>query len=90
MPKLTVRDLSVHGNAFSLRVDYNVPLEEKNGQMVITDLNPDQRNLPRSKLLIDRAAKLSSPPTRPPKGQRNPRCPSVPWRKDLLTCLGTT
>ena len=37
MAKLTVRDLDVRGKRVFLRVDYNVPLEEKDGQMVITD-----------------------------------------------------
>ena len=37
MAKLTIRDLNVRGKRVFLRVDYNVPLEEKDGQMVITD-----------------------------------------------------
>ena len=37
MPKLTVRDLNVRGKRVFVRVDYNVPLEEKDSQMVITD-----------------------------------------------------
>ena len=37
MAKLSIRDLNVRGKRVFLRVDYNVPLEEKDGQMVITD-----------------------------------------------------
>ena len=37
MAKLTVRDLDVRGKRVFMRVDYNVPMEEKDGQMVVTD-----------------------------------------------------
>ena len=37
MAKLTVRDINTNGKRVFARVDYNVPLEEKDGQMVITD-----------------------------------------------------
>jgi phosphoglycerate kinase len=37
MAKLTVRDLDVRGKRVFMRVDYNVPMEEKDGKMVIND-----------------------------------------------------
>src|SRR5260221_661010 len=37
MAKLTVKDLNVRGKRVLVRVDYNVPMEEKDGQMVIVD-----------------------------------------------------
>ena len=37
MAKLTVKDLNVRGKRVLVRVDYNVPMEEKDGQMVIND-----------------------------------------------------
>ena len=40
MAKLTVKDLNVRGKRVFVRVDYNVPMEEKDGQMVVTDLDP--------------------------------------------------
>jgi hypothetical protein len=51
MAKLTVRDLDVRGKRVFMRVDYNVPLEEKDGQMVITDATRIVETLPTLKLL---------------------------------------
>ena len=58
MAKLTVRDLDVRGKRVFLRVDYNVPLEEKDGQMVITDDTRIVATLPTLKLLIEKGGKL--------------------------------
>ena len=38
MAKLTVRELDVRGKRVFVRVDYNVPMEEKDGQMAINDV----------------------------------------------------
>ena len=53
MAKLTVKDLNVRGKRVFLRVDYNVPLEEKDGQMVITDATRINETLPTLRLLIE-------------------------------------
>lgn len=58
MAKLTVKDLNVQGKRVFMRVDYNVPLEEKDGQMVITDATRIVETLPTLKLLIDQGGKL--------------------------------
>ncbi len=58
MAKLTVRDLNVRGKRIFVRVDYNVPLEEKDGQMVITDDTRIVETLPTLKLLIEQGGKL--------------------------------
>ena len=58
MAKLTVRDLDVRGKRVFLRVDYNVPLEEKDGRMVITDATRIVETLPTLKLLIEKGGKL--------------------------------
>ena len=58
MAKLTVRDLDVRGKRVFMRVDYNVPLEEKDGQMVITDATRIIATLPTLKLLIEKGGKL--------------------------------
>ena len=58
MSKLTVRDLDVRGKRVFVRVDYNVPLEEKDGKMVITDTTRIVETLPTLKLLIEKGGRL--------------------------------
>src|SRR3974390_796032 len=58
MAKLTVRDLNARGKRVFIRVEYNVPLEEKDGQMVITDETRIKETLPTLKLLIEQGGKL--------------------------------
>ena len=59
MAKLTVRDLNVRGKRVFVRVDYNVPLEEKDGQMVITDATRIVETLPTLRLLGKRPGSSS-------------------------------
>jgi phosphoglycerate kinase len=58
MAKLTVRDLDLRGKRVFVRVDYNVPMEEKDGQMVINDTTRINETLPTLKLLIEKGAKI--------------------------------
>ncbi|HYE32376.1 MAG TPA: phosphoglycerate kinase [Methylomirabilota bacterium] len=58
MAKLTVNDVDVRGKRVLMRVDYNVPLEEKDGKITITDTTRIQETLPTLKLLLDKGAKL--------------------------------
>jgi phosphoglycerate kinase len=58
MAKLTVRDLDVRGKRVFMRVDYNVPMEEKDGQMVVTDTTRIVETLPTLKLLVEKGAKI--------------------------------
>ena len=58
MAKLTVKNVDVRGKRVFLRVDYNVPLEEKDGQMVITDATRIVETLPTLKLLMEKGGKL--------------------------------
>lgn len=37
MPKLSIRDLEVRGKRVLVRVDFNVPVEERDGKIVMTD-----------------------------------------------------
>lgn len=73
MAKLTVRDLDLRGKRVFVRVDFNVPMEEKNGEMVITDLTRILETLPTLELLINKEARiiLASHLGRP-KGKREP------------------
>ena len=61
MAKLSVRDLDVRGKRVFMRVDYNVPLEEKDGQMVITDATRIVETLPTLKLLIENPGEIYVP-----------------------------
>ena len=58
MAKLTVKDLAVRGKRVLTRVDYNVPLEEKDGQMVINDVTRIRETLPTLELLIEKGARI--------------------------------
>jgi phosphoglycerate kinase len=58
MPKKTIRDIETAGKRCLVRVDFNVPLEEKDGQMVITDDTRIRETLPTIKTLLDSGAKV--------------------------------
>src|SRR5947209_251566 len=89
MAKLTVRDLNVQGKRVLVRVDFNVPLEEKNGQMVITDATRIVETLPTLKLLIEQRAKLIlAAHLGRPKGQREPSMSLRPVAAKLADLLG--
>src|SRR5213593_1466934 len=89
MAKLTVRDLNTHGKRVFVRVDYNVPLEEKDGQMVITDETRIVETLPTLRLLSERGAKviLASHLGRP-KGKREVSMSLRPVAARLADLLG--
>jgi phosphoglycerate kinase len=89
MAKLTVRDLDVRDKRVFVRVDFNVPLEEKDGQMVITDATRIQETVPTLKLLIERGAKLilASHLGRP-KGKRESSMSLRPVAARLQELLG--
>jgi phosphoglycerate kinase len=58
MAKLSVRDLDVKGKRVIMRVDFNVPLEEKDGTRVITDDTRIRESLPTINYLREQGAKL--------------------------------
>lgn len=59
MAKLTINDLKeVRGKRVFVRVDYNVPMEEKDGQMVINDSTRIKETLPTLNLLISKGARI--------------------------------
>lgn len=89
MPKLTIKDLNVRGKRVLVRVDYNVPLEEKDGQMVITDATRIVETLPTLKWLIGQGAKivLTAHMGRP-KGKREPSMSLRPVAVKLADLLG--
>ena len=91
MAKLTVRDLKIQGKRVFVRVDYNVPLEEKDGAMVITDETRIKETLPTLRLLIGQGGRLIlAAHLGRPKGKREPTLslrPVAARLADLLGCM---
>lgn len=56
--KLSVRDIEVSGKRVLVRVDFNVPTEEKDGRISITDDTRIRDSLPTIELLRKRGAKV--------------------------------
>src|SRR5215468_598131 len=91
MAKLTVKDLNVSGKRVFVRVDYNVPLEEKDGQMVITDATRIVETLPTLRLLIEQGGKLIlAAHLGRPKGKREASMSLRPVAVKLAELLGRT
>src|SRR5216117_1654580 len=89
MAKLTIRDLNVHGKRVFVRVDYNVPLEEKDGQMVITDETRIKETLATLRWLIEQGGKLIlAAHLGRPKGKREPTMSLRPVAGRLAELLG--
>jgi phosphoglycerate kinase len=89
MDKLTVGDLNVRGQRVLVRVDYNVPMEEKNGKMVINDATRIEETLPTLRLLIDKGAKIIlAAHLGRPKGKREPSMSLRPVADILSGMIG--
>jgi phosphoglycerate kinase len=88
MAKLSVHDLDVRGKRVFLRVDYNVPMEEKDGQMVINDETRIRATLPTLDLLIERGARIIlAAHLGRPKGKREPSMSLRPVAAKLADLL---
>jgi phosphoglycerate kinase len=89
MAKLTVKDLNVRGKRVFIRVDYNVPLEEKDGKMVITDATRIIETLPTLRLLTEQGGKLIlAAHLGRPKGKKEPTMSLRPIAEKLADVLG--
>ena len=89
MAKLTLRDLDLSGKRVFVRVDFNVPLDDREGTMVITDDTRIKETLPTLKALIAAGARLilASHLGRP-KGQPDPKQSLRPVATRLSEMLG--
>ena len=90
MAKLTVNDLNhLSGQRVFTRVDYNVPMAEQDGQMVINDTTRIKETLPTLQLLTSKGAKvILAAHLGRPKGQREPSMSLRPVAKKLSEMLG--
>jgi phosphoglycerate kinase len=89
MAKLTVKELNVREKRVLVRVDFNVPMEEKDGQMVINDDTRIKETLPTLNWLIQQGAKLIlAAHLGRPKGKREPSMSLAPVAVNLEKLLG--
>lgn len=89
MPKKTIRDIDLTGKRVLVRVDFNVPLDQKESGMVITDDTRIKETLPTLQYLIEQGAKviLCSHLGRP-KGKRTEKESLRPVADHLHGLLG--
>jgi phosphoglycerate kinase len=89
MAKLTVHDINTHGKRVLVRVDYNVPMEEKEGRMVINDSTRIQETLPTLERLIEQGARIIlMAHLGRPKGRREPSMSLRPVAEALAEMIG--
>src|SRR5690348_18369495 len=89
MTKLSLRDLDVKGKRVLVRVDFNVPVEEKDGRIRITDDTRMREALPTIRWLREHGARtiLMSHFGRP-KGQRAEKYSLRPIGEHLHDLIG--
>jgi phosphoglycerate kinase len=89
MAKLNVNDLDVRDRRVFVRVDYNVPMEERDGKMVINDATRIEATLPTLNVLIKQGAKIIlAAHLNRPKGKREPSMSLRPVAEKLSEMLG--
>ena len=89
MAKLTVNDLELQGKRVFTRVDYNVPMAEQDGAMVINDDTRIRATLPTLRTMIDKGAKvILTAHLGRPKGERVPSMSLRPVADKLAELIG--
>jgi phosphoglycerate kinase len=88
MPKLSVRDIDVTGKRVLVRVDFNVPVDNKDGKAVITDDTRIKETLPTINYLREKGAKvILMAHFGRPKGKPNPEFTLRPVADHLHTLI---
>ena len=89
MAKLTVHDMDLQGKRVLTRVDYNVPMSEQDGTMVINDDTRIRATLPTLKAMIKKGAKIIlAAHLGRPKGVREPSMSLRPVADKLAELIG--
>ena len=89
MAKLTVHDMDLQGKRVLTRVDYNVPMAERDGTMVINDDTRIRATLPTLKTMIKKNAKIIlAAHLGRPKGVREPSMSLRPVADKLAELIG--
>ena len=89
MAKLTVHDMDLQGKRALTRVDYNVPMSEQNGTMVINDDTRIRATLPTLNAMIKMNAKIIlAAHLGRPKGVREPSMSLRPVADKLAELIG--
>ncbi len=89
MAKLTINDIDLQGKRVLTRVDYNVPMAEQDGEMVIDDDTRIRATLPTLKLMIENGAKITlTAHLGRPKGERVPSLSLRPVADKLAGLIG--
>ena len=89
MAKLTINDIDLRGKHVLTRVDYNVPMTEQDGLMIINDNTRILATLPTLKLMINSGAKIIlTAHLGRPKGERVPSMSLRPVAEKLARLIG--
>ena len=89
MTKLTVKDLELQGKRVFTRVDFNVPMAEQDGLMVINDDTRICATLPTIRVMIEKGAKvILAAHLGRPKGKRVESMSLRPAAEKLAELIG--
>src|ERR1700748_3173620 len=89
MAKITIRDIPLQGKRVLVRVDYNVPMQEKDGAQVITNDTRIRETLPTIKFLREQGARvLLCAHLGRPKGKRDAAQSLAPVSEALAKLIG--
>ena len=89
MAKLTINDIDLQGKRVLARVDYNVPMAEQDGAMVINDDTRIRATLATLRLMVERGARITlAAHLGRPKGERVPSMSLRPVADKLAGLIG--